>query len=50
MERNDEFAQFIVLIRHVAKEYKNEKGNRRMPWHQKAMKDVIGCDKPREGA
>lgn len=21
-----------------------------MPWHRKAMKDVIGCDKPRRGA
>ncbi len=21
-----------------------------MPWHEKAMKDVISCDKPRGGA
>ena len=21
-----------------------------MPWHMKAMKDVVSCDKPREGA
>ena len=21
-----------------------------MPWHMKSMKDVVSCDKPREGA
>ena len=26
------------------------KGVRWMPWHEKAMKDVISCDKPRGGA
>ena len=26
------------------------KGVRRMPWHLKAMKDVVSCDKPRLGA
>ena len=26
------------------------KGARWMPWHEKAMKDVISCDKPREVA
>ena len=26
------------------------KGTRWMPWHEKAMKDVISCDKPRVGA
>ena len=26
------------------------KGIRRMPWHEKAMKDVVSCDKPRVGA
>ena len=26
------------------------KGTRWMPWHEKAMKDVVSCDKPRVGA
>ncbi len=26
------------------------KGIRWMPWHEKAMKDVVSCDKPRVGA
>jgi hypothetical protein len=26
------------------------KGVRRMPWHEKAKKDVVSCDKPRAGA
>ena len=26
------------------------KGNWRMPWCQEAMKDVVGCDKPRGAA
>ena len=26
------------------------KGVRWMPWHEKAMKDVISCDKPRGAA
>ncbi len=26
------------------------KGTWRMPWHKKAMKDVVSCDKPRVGA
>ena len=26
------------------------KGIQRMPWHRKAMKDVVSCDKPRVGA
>ena len=26
------------------------KGVRWMPWYMKAMKDVVSCDKPREGA
>jgi len=26
------------------------KGVRWMPWHKKAMKDVISCDKPRGDA
>ena len=34
----------------VISSFKHEKGTRWMPWLQKAMKDVIRCDKPREGA
>ncbi len=26
------------------------KGIRWMPWHEKAMKDVVSCDKPRGAA
>ena len=26
---------------------KSGKGTRRMPWHQKTMKDVVSCDKLR---
>ena len=29
---------------------KATKGVRWMPWHMEPMKDVISCDKPREGA
>ena len=29
---------------------KANKGVRWMPWHMKAMKDVVSCEKPREGA
>jgi hypothetical protein len=28
-------------------ESKATKSTRRMPWHQKPKKDVVGCDKPR---
>ena len=27
-----------------------KKGARGMPWHGRPMKDVVGCDKPREVA
>jgi hypothetical protein len=29
---------------------KDIKGNWWMPWRQEAMKDVVGCDKPRRAA
>jgi len=28
----------------------DSKGNWWMPWRQEAMKDVVGCDKPRRAA
>ena len=35
----------------MAEEYEKAiKGAWRMPWLMEAMKDVISCDKPREGA
>ena len=43
-------SSFKTLVRVFVEEDKNKKGNRRMPWHRKAMKDVIGCDKPGVGA
>ncbi len=43
-------SSFKTLVRVFVEEDKNKKGNRRMPWHRKAMKDVIGCEKPRRGA
>ena len=34
----------------LALDLEREKGIRWMPWHQKAMKDVARCEKPRGDA
>ena len=44
------FIDFVKGSYRSCKNNKYEKGDRRMPWRRKAMKDVSGCDKPREGA
>jgi hypothetical protein len=37
----------IVISDHDGNSIKREKGIWWMPWRIEAMKDVIGCDKPR---
>ena len=39
----------IAAVKRVLSNQEN-KGTRWMPWRQEPMKDVGGCDKPREGA
>src|SRR3989304_1430312 len=39
----------IAAVKRVLSSQEN-KGTRWMPWRQEPMKDVGGCDKPREGA
>ena len=39
---------YFCYVMDIAFKYK--KGIWWMPWHMEAMKDVLGCDKPRRGA
>ena len=34
-------------MKHLSISGQATKGARWMPWHEKAMKDVVSCDKPR---
>jgi hypothetical protein len=36
-----------IAMKHGFSSDQENKGTRRMPWRQEAMKDVGGCDKPR---
>lgn len=40
----------VYGIKYLEFEIKNNKGIWWMPWHMKAMKDVVRCDKPRGDA
>ena len=39
-----------VMLSEYVQVFEATKGLRWMPWHQKATKDVVSCDKPREVA